>query len=131
MPVDVIERVAQVPRNSNGALRRKLFLLIEHLAEQPALHPIQDHIPPAAVLIAENSYNPRMIELLADIFLTLKPVKEDRIGFHFRVRDFYGDGAAVPDVGAAKNRGHSTSGCQTVQAVMIELVSNAGFWHLG
>ena len=59
-----------------------------------------------------------------------KRSKKSGIGFHFGVRNFDGDGAAVSQVGGAENRGHAAAGNQTFDAVMIELLAGME-WLIG
>src|SRR5579862_4529534 len=66
-----------------------------------------------------------MIEGLADIFLAVKTVEEDRVAFHFRMGNLDGDCPAGAKVGAAKDRGHAAAGDNAIDAVMIELFSGA------
>jgi hypothetical protein len=66
-----------------------------------------------------------VVERLADGFLTMEAVKENGVHLHFGVRDFYGDLAAVTDVGSAKDRSHAATGDYGFNLVVIELFAGA------
>ena len=56
LAVDVVEGLAQAESDADGALRRKLFLFVQNLAQQAAVHPFQNHVAPAAILVAEARF---------------------------------------------------------------------------
>jgi hypothetical protein len=70
-----------------------------------------------------------VIELLADFFFALEPIEQNRVGIHFRMRNFDRDGAAIANIRAAKNGGHAASGDQAIDAVMIEQIAGLEFAH--
>jgi hypothetical protein len=70
-----------------------------------------------------------MIELFADVLFAVEAIEQNRVGFHFRVREFDCNRAAVTFVGAAVNRGHAAAGDQALDAVMIEKIAGMEFAH--
>ena len=72
-----------------------------------------------------------MVEFLADFLFALEAVEENRVGFHFRVRDFDGDGLPVAHVGGRENGGHAAAGDKAVDAVVIELIAGVESIHCG
>ena len=129
LAMDVVEGVAQGESDPNGALGRKVLLFVQDLPQQAAIDPLQNHVAPAAVLVVEYAHDAGMIEFFADFFFALEPVEEDRVGFHFLVRNLDGDGPFVAQIGAAENGCHAASGDQAVDAVVIELVAGMEFAH--
>ena len=83
----------------------------------------------AAVVVGEDLHDAGVIELLADFLFAMETVEEYRVGFHFRMRNLDGDGSAVAQVRAAKNRRHAAAGDQAFDAVVIELVAGMEFAH--
>ncbi len=129
LAVNVVEGIAQGESNADGALGRKFLLFVQDLAQQAAVHPFQNHVAPAAIFVVEYPNDAGMIELFADIFFPFEPVEEDRVGFHFRMRNLDRDRPAVAHVRAAENRCHAASGDQAIDAVMIELIAGMEFTH--
>ena len=130
LAMDVVEGVAQRESDADGPFLGKLFLFIQNLAQQAAVHPFQDHVAAAALFIVVYTNNAGVIELLADFLLALEAVKQDRVGFHFLMGNLDRDGAPVARVRPAKNRGHAASGDQGIDAVMVERITGMEVAHL-
>ena len=131
LAMNVIEGLAQGESNADGALRGKLFLFVQDLAQQAAVHPFQNHVAAAALFIVEYANDAGMIEFFADFLFALEAVEQDRVGFHFLVGNLDRDGAPVARVRAAENRGHAASGDQAIDAVMIERDRRDGIRSFG
>ena len=108
---------------------RKFLLFVQDLAQQAAVHPFQNHVAPAAILVTEDLHDAGVIEFLADFFFPVKAVEENRVSFHFRMRNFDRNGPAVAQVRTAKNGGHAASGGQAIDAVVIECVAGMESTH--
>ena len=103
------------------ARSRGNFFSAAHLvAQQVAGHPFHHHVDAAVVIVFENLHHARMVELLADLLLALEAIEENRIAFHFRMRDLDGDGAAVARIGRLIDGGHAAAGDQAFNFVVIE-----------
>ena len=100
-----------------------LLLLVEDLAQQASVHPLHDHVDLAAIVIGEDLHHAGMIQGLADLFLALKAIKQDRIALHLGMRNLDGDLPAVAQIGAAKDGGHAAAGDKALNAVVIELIA--------
>ena len=72
LAVDVLQRVADAERDVDGALDGQFLLLDQDLAQQPAVHPLHDHVDPAAVFVVIHLHHAGVIELLADLFFALE-----------------------------------------------------------
>ena len=82
--VDVLQRIQNARRDLDGALRRQLLLLVQDLPQQPAVHPLHDHVNLAAVIVGEDLHHAGMVHVLADLLLALEAVVQKRIALHFR-----------------------------------------------
>jgi hypothetical protein len=105
------------------------MLFVEDLPEQATFHPLHDHVNATAIFIYENLHHPGVIQSLSDLLLALKAIEQGRIALDFRMRDLDGDLAAIPQIGSAKNAGHSTAGDETVDAVVIKLIAGMQRGH--
>jgi hypothetical protein len=53
----------------------------------------------------------------------MEAIEENRIHFHFRVRNLYGYRPTRAQIGGPKNRGHAAAGSDAVYPVVIDLVA--------
>ena len=71
----------------------------------------------------EHLRDARVIELHADFFFAFKPVEEDRVAFHFRMRNFNSDGKSGAQIGGAEDRSHTAACGYSVYPIFVELVA--------
>ena len=64
-----------------------------------------------------------MIQKLADLFLTMEPVKQRWIALYLGVRNLDGHLPAISCISAAINGCHATAGDKRLNPVMIELIA--------
>ena len=124
VPVNVFERRGNLHCDLHRAPGGKLALLVHDLAKQPPFHPFHRHVNLGVVGGGINLHHSRMIKLFANLLLAVKAFKEDRVSFHFRMRNFNGHGFAGILVGGAKNRRHAAVSHQVFNQVLIEFVAS-------
>ena len=78
--VNVVERVQNLHRELDGALRRQLLLFMDDVAQQPALHPLHHHVDLAAGVVSQHLHHAGMIQHLADLRFALEALEQHRIG---------------------------------------------------
>ena len=107
----------------DGALQRQLAAVVQHLAEQAAVHPLHHHVDLAAVVVGQHLHDAGVVQLLADFGLALEAIVKHGIGFHLRMRNLDRDLAAVAHIGGAKNGRHAAAGDKSFNAVVVELIA--------
>jgi hypothetical protein len=123
--MNVSKSFADTYGDADSALCRQLSPFAEDLSKEAPFDPLHDHVELATGLVVVDLHYSRVVERLADGFLTMEAVKENGVHLHFGVRDFYGDLAAVTDVGSAKDRSHAATGDYGFNLVVIELFAGA------
>jgi hypothetical protein len=123
--VDISQGFGNAQNDFDHPLRRQFLFGVQYLAQQLSIDPFHDHVNLAAVVVPVHLHDAGVVEFFADILFAAKTVEKDRIGFHFRVWDFDGDGAARVEIGAALNGGHAAASGQAIDAIVIELFAGA------
>jgi hypothetical protein len=106
-----------------------LLLLVEDLAQKPAVHPLHDHVNLAPVFVDIDLHYAGMVHVLADFLFTAKTVEEERVALHFGMRNLDGDLATVAQVSGAEDGSHAAACDKFIQTVVIELLVDANRSH--
>src|SRR6266481_5924070 len=123
MPMDVLQSIQNAQCDANSSIHWEPLLFTKNLAQQPAVKPFHDHIDLATVIICHHLHYARMVQLLADLLFAMKPVKQNRVALHFRMRDLDGDLPPCSQICAAENRRHATAGRDGLDTIMVELIA--------
>ena len=129
LAVNVIQRLANLECDPHRALGGKLSLLVEDLTQQPPLHPLHDHVDPAAAILTYHLHYAGVIQLLANFLLAIKAVEENRVALHLGMRNLDGDRATGAQIRAAKDRGHAAACSDAFNLVVIELIARMEWSH--
>jgi len=82
----------------HGSLDGQALLFVENVAQQAAVDPLDDHVAAAALFAVVGFHHAGVVDLLADLLLAAEAFKQNRIGFHLRMRHLDGHGAAAAQV---------------------------------
>ena len=90
MRMDVTESITDPKGDPDSAIHRERLLAVENFPERPTLDPLHCHVNPALILIRQDLYDARMVELSSDLRLAMETIVKERVALHFGVRHFDG-----------------------------------------
>ena len=96
--VHVVQRAAHPQRNLDRTLDRELLLFVQQGAQQSPVHPLHNHVHPAALFAIKGLHHTGVIQQLADLLFAFETLKQHRVCFHLRVRNLDGDLAIMSKV---------------------------------